>query len=147
MRKIYFLLPVFALLISACGGADIGPGLAHAEEAGSDTGGLIVPEIKADSISAGTATNAPVIAVDAGYASNGSTISLPTGFTAAQCKFTASVATIDSSTLSTRVAVATTGTSVGLVTCLRTVQEREEIPATTEGCVASYTMICVKSSS
>ncbi len=141
-KRFLSLVPVLFLSLAACGGADVGPGIAHAEDEGPDTGGLIIPEIRDAAIAVTTTT--PQIAIDAGYISNGSTVSLPTGFTAAQCKFTASVATINSNTVSTRVGIATTGDSVGLVTCLRTVQEREEIPATTEGCVASYTMICVK---
>lgn len=142
---IFTLLVALAVSVAACGGADIGPGMAHADDPSSETDRLILPEIKNDAITAGnTAAKKAVVAVDAGYASNGSSISLPSGFTASQCKFTASVATVDSSTISTRVAVASSGDDVGLVTCLRTVQEREEIPATTQGCVASYTMLCTK---
>lgn len=145
MKKYFLLLPLLMLSLTACGGADVGPGTAHADEPSSETDNLILPEIKNDAISAGsTASMKAVVAVDAGYASNGSSISLPSGFTAAQCKFTASVATVDSSTISTCVAIASSGDDVGLVTCLRTVQEREEIPATTQGCVASYTMLCTK---
>ncbi|QQR80501.1 MAG: hypothetical protein IPJ69_14620 [Deltaproteobacteria bacterium] len=146
MKKTYFLFSLIGFLgvlfLTSCGGADLDPGrLAHADEPGVDAGGLIVPEIKNDAITAGsTSGKKPVIAVDAYFASNGSTITVPTGFTVAQCKFTASVANVDANSISTRVTISNTG----VVTCLKTVQEREEIPPTTVGCVASYTIICIK---
>lgn len=139
-KQISFIIVAAGFLIH-CGGADVGPRSASAEQnqAESDSGSIVVPEIKNAAISVITGT--PQIAIDAGYAGNGSTVSLPSGFTAAQCKFTAAVANVDGASISTYVSINST---TGVVTCTKVVQEREEVPATTKDCVASYTLMCVK---
>jgi len=81
------------------------------------------------------------VGVDAGFAGNGTTIEIPTGFTAAQCKFTAAAANLDGSAISTSVSI---NHETGEVICQKLVQERVEIPPETVDCVASYTVICVK---
>ncbi len=108
----------------------------------TEAGSVIVPETKADSITAGGTGKVAMVAVDAGFAGGGSTIPIPTGgFTAADCKFTAAVANVQGSALSTSVSINKT---TGEVVSQKVVQERVEVPPTTKNCVASYTVICVK---
>lgn len=127
---------LFAFLLVHCGGEIGGNGnevFAEEDDGASDG----APKIKSESI-AGAGGD---VAVDAGFASNGTAISIPTGFTASQCKFTAAAANIDGSAISTTVSINTT---TGEVVCEKVVQTREEIPPETKDCVASYTVICTK---
>ena len=81
------------------------------------------------------------VAVDAGFAGDGVFIQIPSGFTAAQCRFTASPATIDGSAISTQAGI---NDETGEVICEKVVQERPEVPPQFQSCTASYTVICVK---
>lgn len=140
MKGRLIFLAVGMLFLTRCGGVDTGPaGDAFAEEAGSADD--LVPTIKEAAISAGSDTVNPIVAVDAGFAGNGTTIGIPTGFTASQCKFTAAAANVSGSAISTSVSINTT---TGTVRCEKVVQEREEVPPETKDCVASYTVICVR---
>ncbi len=141
-KQMSFIMIIAASFLIHCGGADVGPRSTSAEPPQSQTENSqasLLPVIKAASIT--TTATPPVVAIDAGYIGNGSSISLPTGFTADQGKFTAAVANVDGKSISTYVSINST---TGLVTCTKVVQEREEVPATTKDCVASYTMLCVK---
>ena len=96
----------------------------------------------------GTSGKTSAIAVDAGFIGNGDTVNIPTGFTVAQCKFTAAATSIDGAAISTYVSVDTTSSTTAVtVICRKVVQERKEVPAETQDCVASYTVICVKDNS
>ncbi len=131
------LVSLGGLFLVQCGGSDVGPErqlmAQETSQVGSSTD--LSPVTKADSIGGTT------VAVDAGFASDGSSIAIPTGFTVTQCKFTAAAANIDGSALSTTVSINST---TGQVVCKKVVQEREEVPATSKSCAASYTVICVK---
>lgn len=131
------LLGLAVPFLVQCGGSDVGSerqAIAQESSQAVNTTDLS-PVIKADSITGTT------VAVDAGFASDGSSISIPSGFTATQCKFTAAAANIDGRALSTAVSINST---TGQVVCKKVVQDREEIPATSQSCAASYTVICVK---
>lgn len=136
MKRIMCLFGLAGLFLVQCGGSESVSGnqaFAQTQEGESE----ITPTIKAESITGGGGN----VAVDAGFAGNGTTIAIPANFTAAQCKFTAAVANIDGSSISTNVSINTT---TGQVTCQKVVQEREEVPPETRDCVASYTVVCVK---
>ncbi|MBI2083538.1 MAG: hypothetical protein HYT76_08200 [Deltaproteobacteria bacterium] len=81
------------------------------------------------------------IGAEAGFIADGDKITLPTGFTAEQCVFTAALASVSGSALSQRVAVNKT---TAVVTCKTLVQERAEVQPTEKSCTASYTVICAK---
>ena len=87
-----------------------------------------------------TSTNGQV-AADAGFIEDGGAIAIPTGFTAAQCEFTAALANVSGSTISSRVAVNTT---TGVVTCRSVVQQSSQSQPTEASCTASYTIICAQ---
>jgi hypothetical protein len=126
---------LLALSLSGCGAEAGGEALAETSEEALD--GDIAGGVKDAAIS-GAGGN---VAVDAGFAGDGSVIQIPAGFTAAQCKFTASAATIDGSAISTQVSI---NRATGEVICEKVVQPRVEIPPEVQGCTASYTIVCVK---
>ncbi len=136
MRRFFSvsMILISAFVLSHCGGEGPSPANASAGEEDS-TGVEGVPEFKDAAITGGN------VAVDAGYASDGVTVVIPTGFDPSQCKFTAALANIDGSAISTSVSI---DSVTGQVTCKKVVQERVEIPAEEQGCVASYTVICVQ---
>ncbi len=132
------LVVLAALTLVRCGGAE-----------GSSAGGMpaaddpedLAPVVKSAAITAGsTDGQKAVVAVDAGFAGNGTTIDIPTGFVASECKFTAAAANVSGSAISTSVSINST---TGEVVCEKVVQERVEVPPETQDCVASYTIICV----
>ncbi len=115
----------------------------------SETSGLFQGEVNAGVeegvIKAAAVSNlAGTVAADAGFAADGTTIAVPTGFDVDDCRFTASVTSISgaSTVLATTVCI---DPETGEVSCQKVVQAREQVPATTESCTASYTMICIKS--
>ena len=134
MNRMVPIIILLSLTSLHCGGGGSGT-TAFAEE--TENSSEITGETKGVSIS-GAGGN---VAVDAGFAGNGTTISIPTGFTAAQCKFTASPSLIEGSAISISASINTT---TGEVVCKKVVRERTEVPPETKGCVASYTIICVK---
>ena len=81
------------------------------------------------------------VAANAGFAANGVVLGIPTGFVASQCRFTASLATLDGKSLSAQAGIDET---TGEVICKKVVQERVEIPPEIKDCTASFTVICVK---
>jgi hypothetical protein len=81
------------------------------------------------------------VAADAGYISDGGTISIPTGFVASQCVFTAALASVSGAAISTRVSV---NSEDGLVTCKYVVQEGAQDLPEEKSCAASFTVICAK---
>lgn len=144
MRKILggLMLLGSVLGLVQCGGADAGP---TSEDIHDSSSGSVVGEgIKADSVSSiSSSIEYPgVVAVDAGFAGNGTTIAVPDGFTADQCRFTAAASNVAGSSISTTVSINST---TGEVICQKVVQEREEVPPETQDCVAAYTVTCVKS--
>lgn len=103
-----------------------------------DAGGVASEEPAAlihDPVTGGT------VAANAGFAANGTILTIPTGFTSAQCRFTASLATLDGKATSAQVGINET---TGEVVCKKVVQERVEIPPEIKDCTASFTIICVK---
>lgn len=140
MRALAIFLFSMSLILSACGGEALTGGVSSAE-AGDDAAvagdGEIAGGVKDAAIS-GAGGN---VAVDAGYAGNGTVIQIPAGFTASQCKFTAAPALIDGKASSIQASI---NRETGEVTCEKVVQERVEIPPEFQDCTASYTVICVK---
>jgi hypothetical protein len=132
------LIPFFLIHCGGeVGGGETDPFVEEEAEATSEN----FPKVKNDAITGGGGN----IAVDAGYASNGTTISVPTGFVISQCKFTAAAATIDGDAISIFVSVDTTSDpTAARVVCEKVVQERVEIPPEANDCAAAFTMICVK---
>lgn len=136
------VLLVLGCLVS-CGGADSPLTVTTDETENKDNGQTVnsaeqlLSDVQATAID--TDQN---IGVDAGYISDGTAITVPTGFTIDRCVMTAAPATISGSAISTR---ATVNSTTGRVTCKKVVQERVEVPAEEQGCVAAYTIICVKS--
>lgn len=139
MRSLALSMLACVVFLSACGGEALtgGVGDAQAGEDAAVSGGEIAEGTK-DAAITGAGGN---IAVDAGYAGNGTVIQIPAGFTAAQCKFTAAPATIDGRATSTQASI---NRATGEVTCEKVVQERVEVPPEFQDCTASYTVICVK---
>ena len=104
--------------------------------------GSIISDGKDVAISAGSTNGQKaVMAVDAGFAGDGTVVNIPTGFTASQCKFTAAPANIEGSAISTSASI---NSSTGEVVCQKVVQERTNVPPETKSCVASYTILCIK---
>lgn len=134
MRSLLALIFISLMFLIHCGGEVTTP--AFAEEGGDD-GGTVEAEFK-DAAITGAGGD---VAVDAGFAGNGTTIQIPAGFDVTQCKFTAAAATIDGSAISTNVSI---NHDTGAIVCQKIVQERVEIPPETKDCVASYTVICTK---
>lgn len=134
MKKFLIVLLLSSFVMVHCGGEG-GKVVVGSEAQAQETAELV--KFKNEAIP-GAGGN---VAVDAGFAANGTKISLPAGFTTAQCKMTAALANIQGNALSTSVAINTT---TGEVICKKVVQEREEVPPETKDCVASYTIICVK---
>ena len=134
MKSYFGLLALVSLIFVNCGGALSGSEGEAIAQAGDTNSEEIQVTQKEDAISNTGAT----VSVDAGFASDGTTITPPAGF---QCKFTAAAANIDGSAISVSVSINQT---TGAVTCKKVIQDRIEVPATTKGCVASYTMLCVK---
>lgn len=123
------------------------PGAANGGESGDSTGPADSTDSEAQPIVTGATKGEAlsdrngVVAVDAGFAADGVKIDIPAGFLSTECKFTAAIAQVSGSAISTSVSVS----SAGLVSCKKLVQERENVPPTTEGCTASYTVVCVDS--
>ena len=136
--KLFLFL--FSVLLWGCGGIssaqDIPPDDAEAAS-------TIQPTIKSTALTGGGTGN---VAVDTGFASNGSVIAIPTGkgFTISDCKISVALASVEGSSLSTSVGVNQT---TGAVVCKKLVQERTEVPPETKDCVVSYTLICLKNTS
>ncbi len=138
--KWIFLMGFLAVLTSGCGTATAS-GEQGVSSSGSEGNEEVIGTTKNAAISAGSSSGQKaVVAVDAGFAGNNTTIATPSGFTIDECKFTAAVAMVQGSAISTSVTVDST---TGDVTCEKVVQERSNVPAETQDCVASYTMICV----
>lgn len=137
MKKNVLIVVMAALGLIHCGGAEVSDAQVQAQDGTVSDSQQIAGGVK-DAAITGAGGN---IAVDAGFASDGTTINIPTGFTASQCKLTAAAATIEGSAISTRVSIDQT---TGEVVCEKVVQERTEIPPEVKGCVASYTIICTK---
>lgn len=130
---------LFLIILAGCGteaGSDTPAGeagdLNENEAAGNISGGV------KDAAISGAGGN---VAVDAGFAGDGTFIQIPAGFVAAQCKFTAAAATIDGRAISTQVSI---NRETGEVICEKVVQDRVEIPPEVQSCTASYTIVCVK---
>ncbi len=136
----FWILLVLSGSLLACNGADVGP------NASADTG-TQVADNTSDAAQQEMLSNQQTlvstvggtVGVEAGYLSDGATITLPTGFAIGSCVMTAAPAFIDGSALSVRAMV---NTATGVITCKKVVKERDQVPATEEGCVASYTVIC-----
>lgn len=139
MKELTILIFALGIFAYGCGGEALtgGVGSAQAEDAAVTGDGDIAVGVKDAAIS-GAGGN---VAVDAGYAGNGTVIQIPAGFTAAQCKFTAAPALIDGKASSIQASI---DRATGEVTCEKVVQERVEIPPEFQDCTASYTIICVK---
>lgn len=140
MKRMFVLLFVATFFLLQCGGTGglatgEGNSEANAQNSQESEPGDLTPSIKSDAITGAGGK----VAVDAGFAGDGTTIEIPANFTASQCKFTAAAANISGSAISTSVSINST---TGEVICKKVVQEREEVPAETKGCVASYTVIC-----
>ncbi len=143
MKKILPLVAVLALFLMNCGGgADAGASENSATGGGVTVGAPAAIETK-DPI---TAPNPPIttavsgIGINAGYASDGDALVIPTGFIASQCRFTAALATMQGSAISAQASV----DDNGKVICKEVTQERVEIPPVTKGCVVSFVVLCVK---
>jgi outer membrane protein assembly factor BamB len=134
-RALTWVVVLSGFLLLRCGG-EVGGAQDGPAPEGEETTHSI-PKVKNEAIISSDGNTA----VDAGFAGNGTAISIPTGFVASQCKFTAAAANIDGSAISTSVSINTT---TGEVICEKVVQEREEIPPETQDCVASYTVVCTK---
>ena len=142
-----FCLVSLSFLTIACGGADVGP--VAGSENSSDMGTLdesFSNEILNSSKALTNTAGADTVGVQAGYISDGTAITLPTkstgtAYAIANCVMTAAPAFIDGSALSIRASVNTTN---GVVTCKKLVQPRTEVPAEEQGCVASFTVMCVE---
>ncbi|MBI2981173.1 MAG: hypothetical protein HYY44_02545 [Deltaproteobacteria bacterium] len=134
MKNSLFLL-LFCLILFSCTGSETetGPSGTLADEVPGPASEL---EFK----SAVTST-AGDVGAEAGFIGDGDKITLPTGFTADQCVFTASLASVSGSSLASRVVVNKT---TGVVTCKSLVQEREEVQPIEKSCSASYVVICAK---
>lgn len=140
-----FYLVAFVFLMASCGGADVGP------VAGSENNSGALDESFSDEILNATkaltnTAGADTVGVQAGYISDGATIALPTkstgtAYAIANCVMTAAPAFIDGSAISIRASVNTTS---GVVTCKKLVQARTEVPAEEQGCIASFTVMCVE---
>ncbi len=142
MKRIATYLMTAALFVGLvqCGGADAGPATSFSDDSAAESGEDGFPAFKnAEAISLSAAPTA--MAVNAGYAGNGTTIDIPSDFEIDDCRFTAAIAQVDGSALSTRVSV---NTETGEVVCEKVVQEREDIPPETKDCVAAFTIICVQ---
>lgn len=133
MWRVLGLVVVALLFFVQCGGDTTTN--AFAQESGSDE------TVDVAYKSAAIFSTDGNVGIDAGFASNGTAISIPAGFTAEQCKFTAAAANIAGEAISTSVSI---NNETGEVVCEKLVQERVEVPAETRDCVASYTVICVK---
>ena len=140
MKGLYGVLFIFSVfcLIQCGSGADATGDDAFAEQGLSDLNPIVKNEAR-------IVDNVNSMAVDAGFASNGVAIAIPTGFDISQCKFTAAASNIDANAISTYVSIdSVSSTTSATVICRKVVQEREETPPETGDCVASYTMICFK---
>jgi hypothetical protein len=133
MKSMAMILLATMIGLWGCGGEAVTP----AQAAGTDDDFDIAGGVKDASI-AGAGGN---VAVDAGFAGDGTVIQIPAGFTSAQCKFTASAATIDGNAISTQASI---NRETGEVICEKVVQPRVEIPPEVQSCTASYTIVCVK---
>lgn len=136
MKSMAMIFMTAMIGVWGCGGESVSP-VQGADAATIDDGSDISGGVKDSSI-AGAGGN---IAVDAGFAGDGTVIQIPAGFTAAQCKFTASAATVDGNAISTQVSI---NRETGEVICEKIVQPRVEIPPEVQSCTASYTIVCVK---
>ena len=137
-NRIIFLVLFVSLSGLQCGGGERSrESTAFAQAVDTLDQGLVDPVIR-DIAIVDTSGN---VAVDAGFAADGTVVSFPVGFGNAQCKVTAAPALIDGSAISIQASINET---TGEVICEKVVQERVDVPAETKGCVASYTILCVK---
>lgn len=125
------------LVLVGCGSEAGFDALAQPAEGDSEASGTIGGGVKDAAIASADGS----VAVDAGFAGDGTFIAIPAGFTAAQCKFTAAPATIDGNATSIQALI---NRETGEVLCEKVVQERTEVPSEIQSCTASYTVICVK---
>ncbi len=132
------LLIIFSLLVSGLTVSGCGMEATSQAEAQENTQTDVVDGVIKNAAVLGAAG---AVAVDAGFATNGTIIAIPTGFTADQCRFTAAVATIDGNAISVSASI---NDETGEVICEKVVQDRPEIPAQTRDCTASYTILCTK---
>lgn len=135
MRNLFGMICLSLVFLIHCGGE--ATSTAHAEEVDSDFQTEVASGFK-DAAITGAGGN---VAVDAGFAADGTVIALPAGFTAGQCKLTAALATLDGSSISAQVSI---DHDTGRVVCQKVVQERVEIPPEVKGCTASYIIVCAK---
>lgn len=139
MGKLFVLCLMSLVILVQCGGEATGTAFAQ-EGAETDDGTEVssgVFDIKGVAITGAGGD----VAVDSGYAANGTILSVPAGFTAAQCKFTASLAVLDGSALSAQVSV---DNATGEIVCQKIVQEREQVPAEVKDCTAAFMIVCAK---
>ena len=128
------VLILLTVLIGGCGNADLGAAVESASpSAGEAPTESVTPQ-------AAVVNTGATVAADAGFIADGGTISVPTGFTAAQCVFTTALASVSGKSLSTRTLV----NSSGAVTCKALVEEQTGRAATEKSCTASFTVICAK---
>jgi len=125
-------LGIGSFLLVSCGGADVGAAESNTTGVTFDDPAALIqpPPITGTSVG-----------VNAGYAGNGVTLDIPSGFDISQCRFTAALATMDGKAISAQVTV---NQNTGLVKCTKVVQEREEVPPETKDCAASFTVLCTK---
>ncbi len=146
MKKLLVVLGL--VVLASCGG---GTDQGVVAEGGNSSGTATLDESFQNELlnSTKALTNtvgADKVGVQAGYISDGAAITLPTkstgtAYAIANCVMTAAPAFIDGSALSIRASVNTT---TGVVTCKKLVQPRTAVPAEEQGCVASFTVMCVE---
>ncbi|MBI2068081.1 MAG: hypothetical protein HYT77_08745 [Deltaproteobacteria bacterium] len=136
MGKSFFFL-LFVVLIASCGGAEEEFALSSSLDEPVDEEEFS----PSDTLKSAVTNTGATVAAEAGYITDGATITIPEGFAASQCVFTAALANVSGSAISSR---ATVNPTTGQVTCRSVVQEREEVQPTEKSCVASYTVICAK---
>lgn len=134
MKRFSLLILLASLALVHCnsGGADLGIDNASGS---SDT------EVQTDFKDTAVTGSNGNVAVDAGFASDGTIIAIPSGFTPDQCRFTAAIANVDGDAISVSASI---NTQTGQVVCKKVVQDRDTVPPEFVGCVASYTIICTK---
>ena len=124
------LLIALVLSLFSCGGADLRAELAPPE-----------PDAEPSSVKMATQNTNGDVAAEDGFIADGASITVPTGFTAEQCVFTASLASVSGEAVSTRVSVNRT---TGEVSCKAVVQEGDESQPEEKSCSASYIVVCAK---
>ena len=142
LLKVVLLVGIFFLL-NNCNSSLSSPEPEALAEGGNGKKGGIVVGMKHEVSPLTGASNE--VAIDAGYASDGTAIPVPEGFTMENCRFTAAVSSVEGSVISSTASVDTTSSDdQAFIYCKKVVQERAEIPAETKSCSASFTMLCVQ---